>query len=127
MARVPGFAACAINGTAAARALVAFRSNVEIGSSTGQFDLSRQSRAIRNFLTSLRPSRRRGNRRRNLVKALISIREFSEEFGVSRSTVYRLHKRGEIEFVHIGRAVRIPKVAVENWIEGLKAKSSNTN
>lgn len=61
------------------------------------------------------------------MKALISIKEFSEEFGVSRSTVYRLQKRGEIEFVHIGRAVRIPKVAVENWIEGLKAKSSNTN
>jgi excisionase family DNA binding protein len=57
------------------------------------------------------------------MKALISIAEFQGVFGVSRSTVYRLEERGEIEFLKIGRAVRIRREDAENWCRGLSTAS----
>ena len=59
------------------------------------------------------------------MRALISISEFGEIFGVSRSTVYRLKERGEITFVHVGRAVRIRRDVAENWFASLPAVASN--
>ena len=51
------------------------------------------------------------------VKALISINEFLETYGLSRSTVYRLNAQGKIRFVHVGRAVRIPSEDVSAWYD----------
>ena len=59
------------------------------------------------------------------MRALISISEFGEIFGVSRSTVYRLKERGEITFVHVGRAVRIRRDVAENWFASLTEVASN--
>lgn len=53
------------------------------------------------------------------MKSLISISEFQDAFGVSRSTVYRLIERGEIECVRIGRAVRIRKEVADTWFSSL--------
>ena len=39
---------------------------------------------------------------------LFSIAEVQDQLRVSRSTVYRLKDQGEISFVHVGRAVRVP-------------------
>ena len=58
------------------------------------------------------------------MKALMSIAEFQQTFGVSRSTVYRLEERGEIEFLKIGRAVRIRREDAESWCRGLSTASS---
>jgi excisionase family DNA binding protein len=49
------------------------------------------------------------------MKALMSITEFQDKYGVSRSTVYRLVERGHIHFKKIGRAVRIPTDVAEAW------------
>lgn len=57
------------------------------------------------------------------MKALISITEFQQTFGVSRSTVYRLVERGELEFVRIGRAVRIRRDEAEAWCSSLSSTS----
>ncbi|MGD9665657.1 MAG: helix-turn-helix domain-containing protein, partial [Novosphingobium sp.] len=46
---------------------------------------------------------------------LITIAQFQREFGVSRSTVYRLVKRGELHFVRIGRSVRISSEEADRW------------
>jgi excisionase family DNA binding protein len=53
------------------------------------------------------------------MKALITISEFQETYGVSRSTVYRLVERGEFAFVHIGRAVRIRREDADAWFAQL--------
>ena len=55
------------------------------------------------------------------MKSLISIAEFCETFGVSRSTVYRLAQRGEIPFVHVGRAVRIRAQDADSWCDRLSS------
>ena len=49
------------------------------------------------------------------MKALITIGEFQETYGVSRSTVYRLEERGSINFFKIVRAVRIRCDEAETW------------
>jgi len=61
------------------------------------------------------------------VKALLSIREFSERFGVSRSTIYRLKQKGEISFVHVGKSVRIPAAIADAWCASLTATPPNDN
>lgn len=53
------------------------------------------------------------------MNMLISISEFQKTFNVSRSTVYRLAKSGKINFVHIGRAVRIRRQDVEEFYTSL--------
>lgn len=46
---------------------------------------------------------------------LMTIAQFQKEFGVSRSTFYRLVRREELRVVHIGRAVRISGEEAERW------------
>lgn len=53
------------------------------------------------------------------MKTLISINEFLQTYGVSRSTAYRLRDQGKIRFVHVGRAVRIPAEDVATWYQDL--------
>lgn len=47
------------------------------------------------------------------MKDYISIAEFQKMFSISRATVYRMRDRGEINFVHLGRAVRIARTDVD--------------
>lgn len=59
------------------------------------------------------------------MAALLRITDFQSRYNVSRSTVYRLHDRGEIEFVHIGRTVRIPIESAERWYASLLGNGAN--
>lgn len=56
----------------------------------------------------------------------ITISEFMRRFSVSRSTVYRLAERGEIEMVRIGRSVRISRESAENLFRSLTSKSATS-
>lgn len=53
------------------------------------------------------------------MAALMTIQDFSEEFSLSRSTVYRLRDSGAVPHVHIGRAVRIRREDAERWYKSL--------
>jgi excisionase family DNA binding protein len=59
------------------------------------------------------------------MSRLITIAEFQKSYSVSRSTVYRLQKSGDITFVHVGRAVRIPLDNAENWCATLTSTASD--
>jgi excisionase family DNA binding protein len=48
-----------------------------------------------------------------MMKTLISIADCQEMLGVSRSTIYRLAERGQLEFIHIGSSVRVRLQDVE--------------
>ena len=50
---------------------------------------------------------------------LITIAQFQTEFGVSRSTVYRLFDSRALAPVRIGRSVRIPRNEAERWYRSL--------
>jgi excisionase family DNA binding protein len=51
---------------------------------------------------------------------LLTVWETARALGVGRSTVYELINAGELEVVHIGRACRVPIVAVEAYVERLR-------
>ncbi|MFA7585765.1 MAG: helix-turn-helix domain-containing protein [Novosphingobium sp.] len=55
----------------------------------------------------------------------MTIADFQHYYNVSRSTVYRLRERGELEFVHIGRAVRIRREDAERWYVSLSGPPAN--
>ena len=60
------------------------------------------------------------------VPKLMTISQFMDRYGVSRSTAYRLRDRNQIPFVHIGRTVRIPVDAADNWYQSLFSVSGNS-
>lgn len=59
------------------------------------------------------------------MAALITINFFCEEYGVSRSTAYRLRDSGAVPHVHIGRAVRIRREDAERWYQSLSDDAAN--
>lgn len=54
-------------------------------------------------------------RKEQYLPEFLRIADFQRAYNLSRSTVYRLRDRGELRFVHIGRAVRIPRKDAERW------------
>lgn len=59
------------------------------------------------------------------MAALLTVKYFCEEYGVSRSTAYRLRDSGAVPHVYIGRAVRIRREDAERWYESLFDDASN--
>lgn len=59
------------------------------------------------------------------MSVLMSIKDFQEEFRLSRSTVYRLKAKGEITFVRVGRAVRIKVEEANRWFANLDRGADN--
>jgi excisionase family DNA binding protein len=53
---------------------------------------------------------------------LLSIAQAASVLGVGRSTLYEMIGRGEVEVVHLGRAVRVPAAAVEELVEALRSR-----
>lgn len=54
-------------------------------------------------------------------RLLVSAAEASARLGVSRSMVYALMAKGEIESVVIGKSRRIPVQALESFVDGLRS------
>lgn len=57
---------------------------------------------------------------RNLIHVeaeLLRAEQVAEVLAVARSTVFELLRTGELPAVRIGRAVRVPRKALDRWIE----------
>lgn len=63
----------------------------------------------------------RGSR---LTPLLVSVRDAAALLGIGRTTVYELIADGELEAVHIRRAVRVPMAAIEEYVVHLRRRSS---
>jgi excisionase family DNA binding protein len=53
------------------------------------------------------------------MEKLYTIKQVCDEFGISRSTVYRENKMGNLPFVKIGRATRIAGSTLKAWYDRL--------
>ncbi|HZU60732.1 MAG TPA: helix-turn-helix domain-containing protein [Solirubrobacteraceae bacterium] len=51
------------------------------------------------------------------VVELLRVEEAARLLRIGRSKLYQLLARGELPVVRIGRSVRIPRRALEEWIE----------
>lgn len=51
---------------------------------------------------------------------LATVDETGRLLGVGRTTVYGLIRAGELEAVHIGKAVRIPVASIDAYVERLR-------
>ncbi len=54
---------------------------------------------------------------------LLTIVQAAAALSVGRSTLYEMIARGELDVVHLGRAVRVPVRAVEELVEGLRGRT----
>ena len=50
------------------------------------------------------------------MSELMTVDELAEYLGVTRDTVYRKVKTGEIPSIRIGRLLRFPKKTIEDWL-----------
>ena len=48
---------------------------------------------------------------------LLTVREAARLLGIGRDSVYALIREGRLRAVHIGRRIRVPRTALERWIE----------
>ena len=55
-------------------------------------------------------------------KTLLRIADCETRLGLGRTKIYELIASGELRAVHIGRAVRIPAVEIERFVETLQAE-----
>lgn len=53
------------------------------------------------------------------MSELITVQDLAREKRISVPTIYRLHARGELPFVKIGRSTRIRRDDVEAWAQRL--------
>ncbi len=51
-----------------------------------------------------------------LILVFLSIDDVGQRLNVSRSTVYRLIRAGELDVIHIGAAIRISEESLESYI-----------
>ena len=51
--------------------------------------------------------------------------ELAERFRVSKGKIHLLERSGELRGVRIGRSVRFPRSAVQEWIEGRYATQTS--
>lgn len=47
---------------------------------------------------------------------LLTVSEAARRLSLGRATTYQLAQRGELPVIRVGRAVRIPARALEEWI-----------
>lgn len=59
------------------------------------------------------------------TKLLYSVEETAYELGLSRTRIFELIGKGQIDSVKIGRSRRIPRVAVESYISRLVSDQNN--
>jgi excisionase family DNA binding protein len=57
--------------------------------------------------------------------ALLTIPQAARRLAIGRSTAYLLIGAGELEVVHLGRAVRVPADAVDDFIARRRAAGNN--
>ena len=48
---------------------------------------------------------------------LLRIPEVARTLGIARSLAYEMARDGRLPTVHIGKAVRVPRLALEQWVE----------
>ena len=57
-----------------------------------------------------------------LTKLLYKPTEAAQVLGMSRTSLFHLLSTGELESVKIGGLRRIPAIALENYVQGLREK-----
>ncbi|CCF82368.1 helix-turn-helix domain-containing protein [Nitrolancea hollandica] len=55
---------------------------------------------------------------------LLRIPEVAAELRLARSSIYELIQAGELPVVRIGRALRIPRAGLEDWVERQRHEQS---
>jgi excisionase family DNA binding protein len=55
------------------------------------------------------------------MSTLLTIPEVADELALSRSTIYELVASGRLETVRIGRARRVPRAALDAFVERLRS------
>ena len=55
---------------------------------------------------------------------LLRIPEAAQLVGLGRSSIYELISAGDLPVVRVGRAVRVPRLAIERWAERLQAEQN---
>lgn len=56
---------------------------------------------------------------------LLRVSEACQRLAIGRSKLYELIRDGRLPVVHIGRSMRIPKVAIESFVDALVAEATS--
>ena len=50
-------------------------------------------------------------------RLLLTIPQVQDELCIGRGSVYELIRSGQLATIHIGRSVRVPRMALDEWLQ----------
>ena len=71
------------------------------------------------------PARKKGLRSNDNLGDVLTIEELAAYLKISKSTLYKLTRRGEVPCQKIGRHWRFRKEAIDRWLEETRAVDPN--
>lgn len=71
------------------------------------------------------PARKKGARNNKELSDVLTIEELAAYLKISKSTLYKLTRRGEIPCQKIGRHWRFRKEAIDRWLEETRSEDPN--
>ena len=60
-----------------------------------------------------------------MEKILLKPKEVTQYLGLSKSKVYEMITTGQLPSIRIGRCVRVPAKALEQWVEDQQNENNN--
>lgn len=63
----------------------------------------------------------------NVDRLLLTVVEAADLLGVGRTTLYELLARGELQAVRIGRSRRVPRTAIDDYVDQLVHRDGDAN
>ena len=60
----------------------------------------------------------------NAARLLLTVPETAQVLGLGRTKIYELINDGELEAIHVGRAVRIPTEAISEFVQRKRAAAT---
>lgn len=62
---------------------------------------------------------------REMVERMLTVRQVAVVWGVSEQRVYGMLAAGQLPFVKVGRAIRVPETKLREWIDAQVAANAH--
>lgn len=59
-----------------------------------------------------------------LEKRIYSVEEIAEMLNISKTSAYRLVKKGQFNIVRVGTSIRVSKISFDMWLDSQKERKN---
>ena len=60
------------------------------------------------------------------IPLVLTVKEVAKLLGISKNTAYRLVRSKKLRSIRVGRQIRISRIALENYLNGIEPSTNQT-